>query len=109
MYDFEDEFYEQVTGGYSLDISVEPVKVIAENIIVPLFDTNAATEELAVTEVSVKDASEFKRQFKFIYGKEPTSIQLKTYIDFMLGKETDIAKVERICMGEETTLEPANA
>ena len=41
--------------------------------------------------------NDFRMQFVFIYEKEPTELQLTTFMNFMLGIETDVEKVIQIC------------
>lgn len=42
----------------------------------------------------------FRRQYKFIYDKQPTDEQLDMFISFMLGVVTDISAVTRVCQGD---------
>lgn len=42
----------------------------------------------------------FKKQFKFIYDKQPTEEQLDMFISFMLGVVTDLGAVVSVCQGE---------
>ena len=81
----------QIFGGCMEDYSNKKVK-----------------DQIYESHMMTLDRNNFKSQFWFIYEKEPTDEQLDMFIAFMLGKETDIEKVRRICDAEPENFEKVN-